>query len=175
MLRHHALASGLREERKWGVPCYTLEGKNVLIVAALKDCAFISFLKGALLSDPQGLLVSPGAHSQAARYLKFTNVQSIISQEASIKSYITEAIEIERSGRKVDFKTEPEALPDELLRAFNEDPAFASAFQALTPGRQRGYLIHFGQPKKPETRINRINKYKEQIMQGLGMHDGYSK
>lgn len=172
-LRHIALNSGLDEEAKWGVPCYTLNGKNVCTVSAFKDYACISFFKGALMKDPQKLFSKHGESSQAARIIKFTDTASIISQQDAIAAYIQEAIGIEKAGKKITFKSDLEAPPEELLKKFEDLPAFRKAFYALTKGRQRGYIIHFSQPKKSETRAARIEKFIPQIMQGIGLHDQY--
>jgi uncharacterized protein YdeI (YjbR/CyaY-like superfamily) len=172
-LRSIVLDCGLEEVLKWGVPCYTFQGKNVLIVSALKDSANISFFKGALLSDELNLLLKPGENSQAARYLKFTDLESIVSNEEAIKAYVFEAIEIEKQGLKVTFQRNPEPIPDELQERLDEDPIFRSAFESLTPGRQRGYVIHFSQPKQSKTRIARIDKWLPKILNGEGMHDQY--
>jgi len=172
-LRQLALASGLSEELKWGVPCYTWQGKNVAIVSAFKEYASLSFFKGALLQDPQALLVQQGPHSQAARLLKFTALDQVLAQEAAIQAFLQEAIALEKAGAQVDFKSAPEPLPAELLAHFEADAALESAFFALTPGRQRGYIIHFSQPKRSETRHARIEKCKTQILQGIGFRDAY--
>ncbi|MFN0278323.1 MAG: YdeI/OmpD-associated family protein [Pyrinomonadaceae bacterium] len=173
-LRSFVLDCGLTEEVKWGVPCYTFEGKNILIVAALKDYCAVSFFKGSLLKDLKGLLVSPGENSQAAKMFRFTDVRKILEMEPVVKAYIHEAVEVEKAGLKVPFKPISEhKIPEELQKKLDEDPAFSSAFNALTPGRQRGYIIHFSQPKQSKTREARIEKYMPQIFNGIGMHDQY--
>lgn len=173
-LRAIVLDCGLTEELKWGVPCYTDNGKNILIVGAFKEYASISFFKGSLLTDREGILVSPGENSQASRLLKFTGVDQITAQESAIRSLVKNAVEVERAGLKVPFKSiEEHDVPAELVDKFNEDPAFEAAFNALTPGRRRGYLIHFSQPKPAGTRTARIEKYSPQIFNGIGMHDKY--
>lgn len=173
LLRALVLDCGLREECKWGAPCYTYQGKNVVMVSALKDYCCISFFKGSLLNDEQNLLVKPGPRSQAARLLKFTTLDDIARIEAEIKSYIFQAIEVEKAGLKVSFEKNPEPIPDELQLKFEEDPIFKAAFEALTPGRQRGYLIHFAQPKQEKTRLSRIEKCTPMILSGIGLHDAY--
>ena len=162
---------GLKEEAKWGAPCYTLEEKNILMLSALKDWVIISFFKGALLEDPAGMLVRPGENSQAARMLKFRNSKDIIDKKEKIKAFIAQAIDIEKQGKKVEFKKELDPLPLELLDKFEEYPELEKAFFSLTPGRQRGYILFFSQPKQSQTRINRIEKYLDKILQGEGMHD----
>ena len=162
---------GLKEEAKWGAPCYTLEEKNILMLSALKDWVIISFFKGALLEDPAGMLVRPGENSQAARMLKFRNSKDIIDKKEKIKAFIAQAIDIEKQGKKVEFKKELDPLPLELLDKFEEYPELEKAFFLLTPGRQRGYILFFSQPKQSQTRINRIEKYLDKILQGEGMHD----
>lgn len=169
-LRQIVLETGLKEEIKWGVPVYTQNGKNILSVAALKDFATIGFFKGVLLTDSHKILQQQG-NLQSDRIIKFTKTTDIQKIEAVLKSYIKEAIAIEESGKKVEFKKNPEPIPDELLQVFEEEPAFKKAFYALTSGRQRGYIIHFSQPKQSQTRIGRIEKYKEQILIGIGLND----
>ncbi len=170
-LRRIILKSGLKEEIKWGNPCYTLEGKNVLMLSSLKSCALIGFFKGALLNDSYGLLVSPGKNSQSDQRLVFTNVETVLDQESIIMEYIQQAIEIEKAGLKVDYKKNPEPIPEELKIVFENDPALKTAFESLTPGRQRGYILHFSQPKQAKTRFSRIEKCIPKIMEGKGFHD----
>lgn len=173
-LRMIVLETGLIEELKWGVPCYTYNKKNVLTVSALKNVATIGFFKGALLEDPHNLLQKPGPNSQPARYIKFTSVDQIIEVEHFLKEYIQNAIEVEKAGLQVKFKKNPEPIPNELQQKLDDDPVFKSAFETLTPGRQRGYIIYFSQPKKPETRIGRIEKSVPNILNGVGLHDKYT-
>lgn len=165
------LDCGLEEDLKWGVPCYTYRGKNVAIIAAFKDYASLSFFKGSLLRDEAHLLHKPGESSQAARLFKFTSVSQIMDLETYIKSYVFEAMELEKLGMKVDFAQQPEAIPSELISMFELKPEFKLAFESLTPGRQRGYLIHFNQAKQSATRTARIEKYIEKIMAGKGIMD----
>ncbi len=173
-LRGIILDCGLTEELKWGVPCYTDNGKNILIVGAFKDYASLSFFKGVLLKDDGGHLVSPGENSQSSRLLKFTSVEQIAAIETAIRDLIRQAVEVERAGIKVPFKPiDQHDVPAELVAKFAEDPAFEAAFNALTPGRRRGYLIHFSQPKQSQTRIARIEKCSPQIFNGIGFHDKY--
>ena len=171
-LRRIVLECGLTEEVKWSVPCYTFQQNNVLIVSAFKEYCSLSFFKGALLKDAEGILEKPGENSQAARLFKFTNVQQILEMEPTIKAYIYEAIEVEKAGLKVDFKQKNELVyPEELQTKLDEDPELKSAFESLTPGRQRGYVLHFSQPKQSKTRISRIEKCIPKILEGKGFHD----
>ncbi len=175
LLRQIILSSGLKEEAKWGVPCYTHKGKNILMLSAFKDFCFISFFKGSLLMDKDKILEKPGENSQSARLLKFTDTGRINEIEAHITAYIFEAIEIEKAGLKVKTKKRPEPVPDELTAFFDESPALKAAFEKLTPGRQRGYIIYFSQPKQSSTRVARIEKHIGNIMKGIGMHDHYKR
>ena len=170
-LRLIILESGLTEEVKWSVPCYTYKGSNVLILSAFKNYCSVSFFKGSLLKDPHTIMVKPGKNSQAARLFKYTSVDEITDTEHILKEYIKEAIEIEKAGKKVKFKKNPEPIPDELQAKFDEDPVLQEAFEALTPGRQRGYIIHFSGAKQSSTRQRRIEKYIPKIMEGKGFHD----
>ena len=173
-LRQIVLETGLTEEIKWGVPVYTHNGKNVVTINALKESANIGFFKGVLLEDKHKILQQQG-NLQSDRIIKFTNIHEIEKVEDVLKSYIFEAIAIEESGKKVEFKKNPEPVPDELLEAFEQDPSLKKAFYDLTPGRQRGYIIHFSKPKQSQTRIGRIEKHKEQIFKGIGLNDKYSR
>ena len=173
LLRAIILQSNLEEELKWGVPCYTFKERNILILSALKDHVVLGFFKGVLLSDKQRLLVSPGANSQAVRQFRFYNVEEIENVKDAITGYIKEAIEIERSGRKVIFKKSPEPLPHELEVTLEKDPILKSAFNALSPGKQRGYILFISQPKQTKTRLSRIEKCSPMILSGIGLHDKY--
>lgn len=170
-LRSIMLDCGLNETSKWGVPVYTFNGKNVLNISAFKEFACIGFFKGSLLQDASGLLQSPGPNSQAARFFKFTKVDQVVEQEEIIRSYVFEAIEVEKLGLEVQFKKELEPIPEELEAKFDDDPTLKSAFESLTPGRQRGYILHFSQPKQSKTRLSRIEKCIPKIMEGKGFHD----
>jgi uncharacterized protein YdeI (YjbR/CyaY-like superfamily) len=170
-LRQIVLECGLTEEVKWGVPCYTIDGKNIAIVSAFKEYASLSFFKGALLADPHKILEQQGESSQSVRLIKFTNIAQIEQQQEALKGYLLEAVKNEKSGAKVIFEKNPEAVPEELTAAFSEDPVFEKAFSSLTPGRQRGYIIYFSQPKQAQTRINRIEKSKERIFNSKGLND----
>ncbi|WP_238857877.1 YdeI/OmpD-associated family protein [Poritiphilus flavus] len=173
LLRGIVQDCGLTEECKWGAPCYTYQGKNILMLSALREYCCISFFKGSLLADAKSLLVKPGPNSQAARLFKFVDVGKVKELETNIKAYIFEAIEIEKAGLKVAFKTNPEPLPEELVMKFEEDPVLKTSFEALTPGRQRGYILHFSQPKQSKTKIARIEKCIPMILSGIGLHDKY--
>lgn len=171
-LRRILLACGLSENMKWHSPCYSHKGKNIAIIGELKASCVLSFFKGALLNDPAGLLQKPGENTRSGRIIPFTNPQDIVNQEALIKSYVYEAIEIEKAGMKVDFSEnrEPE-MPQELLIKFDEIPELKVAFEALTPGRRRGYLLHFSGAKQASTRKARINKHIGKILAGKGLND----
>jgi uncharacterized protein YdeI (YjbR/CyaY-like superfamily) len=171
-LRRIVLDSGLTEELKWGSPCYTFEKSNVVLIGEYKECCVLSFLKGVLLSDIENILSKPGENSQSARVVRFTSVEEIIALENSLKTYLFEAIEIEKAGLKVEFKEKSElVLIPELQDFFEENPAFKTAFEALTPGKQRGYHLHFSESKQSQTRKTRIEKYIPQILNGKGIHD----
>lgn len=162
----------LREEYKWMHPCYTYEGKNIVLIHGFKEYCALLFHKGALLKDPQQILIRQTENVQAARQLRFTNAADIEALRSSISDYIREAIDVEKSGQKVSMrKTEDYPVPEELQRAFNEDIAFKDSFQALTPGRQKAYLFYFSQAKQAKTRESRIEKYYQQILDGKGMDD----
>lgn len=171
-LRAIVLDCGLTEELKWGVPCYTYQKSNVVIVSALKDCSVLSFFKGALLKDPHRLLEKPGANTRAERVIRFVDVREIEKLEPVLKAYIAEAIEAERAGLKVDYQEDAELrYPAEFQKKLEEDPALKAAFEALTPGRQRAYILYFSAPKQSKTRESRIEKYVQQILDGRGLHD----
>lgn len=171
-LRQIVLETGLTEEIKWGVPVYTHKGKNIVNVSALKESANMGFYKGAIMKDSHQILEQQG-NIQSARIIRFTDVARIHELKEVLKAYVLEAIAIEESGKKVETVKNPEPVPEELLQAFDEDPAFKKAFFALTPGRQRGYIIHFSQPKQTTTRMGRIEKNKQRILDGVGFHDRY--
>lgn len=171
LLRKIILDCGLTEESKWGVPCYTFQKSNVLILAAFNYYCSISFFKGALLSDDHKILTKPGENTQAARLLKFTNVQEIAKLKAIIKAYIFEAIEVEKEGLEVVLKKNLAPIPVELQTQFDNDPTFRAAFEGLTPGRQRGYILYFSAPKQSKTREARIAKCTPKILNGKGLND----
>lgn len=161
----------LTEDFKWSSPCYTYDGSNVATLWGMKEYATLSFFKGALLSDPEGLLQAPGANSQSVRFIPFTDLASIRQMEPTLRAYINEAIENERSGKKVEFSKEEPEYPDELTERLANDAELNAAFQALTPGRRRGYVLHFSQAKQSSTRAGRIEKAIPRILEGKGMHD----
>ena len=171
-LRMIVLDCMLTEEFKWKQPCYTFNNSNVLIIGGFKDYCLISFLKGSLLKDDNGLLIKPGEHSQSGRYMKFTNTHEIETIESILKAYIFEAIEVEKTGVKVNFKPVSDySIPEELTTIFTENSAFKLAFEALTPGRQKAYILYFSAPKQSKTRVSRIEKYMNQIFEGKGLTD----
>jgi uncharacterized protein YdeI (YjbR/CyaY-like superfamily) len=157
----------LREERKWGKPCYTLDGRNVVIIQGFKDYCALGFFQGALLKDPKKLLVRLG-QVQAGRVMKFTSAKEIATKAATIKAYLREAVAAEKAGLKVETKPPKLAVPAELKAKFRKDPPFRRAFEALTPGRQRGYLYHFAGAKQSATRTARIEKAMPAIFAGRG-------
>ncbi len=170
-LRQLLLETELQEERKWGMPTYTLNGKNVVILGVFKESCVLSFLKGGLLEDPYQILERPGPNSQEGRFIRFTLLSRAQEIEDKIKEYILQAIEVERSGKKASAKPAIPVLPEELLQKFEEHPGLEAAFFALTPGRQRGYVIHFSEAKQSATRLNRIEKYLPKIFAGKGVMD----
>ncbi len=170
-MREVLLSSSLTEEMKWGAPCYTSEGKNVVMLSALKDKCVLSFFKGALLSDTHGLLRAPGANSQAARQFEFTTAAQVRQHRALVAQYIEEAIEAERAGLKVAFKKAPEPMPEELQQVLDSDAALQAAFAALTPGRQRSYILHVSGAKQAKTRANRAEKCIPKIFAGKGFNE----
>jgi uncharacterized protein YdeI (YjbR/CyaY-like superfamily) len=170
-LRSIVLDCGLKEESKWGVPCYTFQNKNVLIVSAFNQYCAISFFSGALLQDENKLLSKPGENTQAARLIRFTDFKEIIEIQAVIKSYIYEAIEIEKAGLKFEYKKNFEPIPEEFKKKLDENLELKSAFEKLSPGRQRGYILHFSQPKQAKTRVARIENCVVQILSGKGLND----
>ena len=171
ILRSIILESGLTEEIKWGFPCYTLNGKNILMIAAFKDNCAISFFKGALLKE-NPILEKSGENSNTFRLIRFQGMEKINQEKETIQQIIHEAIEIEKSGKKLP-KTDYSSIeiPEELENALEEDHIFKAAFKSLTPGRQRGYILFFSQPKQSQTRTNRIEKCKNAILEGNGMND----
>ena len=171
-LRSIVLSCGLSEEVKWYQPCYSFNGTNLIILGSFKEFCTMSFFKGVLLKDEQKILEFAGENTQSSKIVKFTNVQEINKLEATLKDYINEMIALEKSGAKVTFKKiEEQKLPEELEEIFNQDKDFENAFKALTPGRQRAYLLHFSSAKQSATRIARIEKVKPQILAGKGLND----
>jgi uncharacterized protein YdeI (YjbR/CyaY-like superfamily) len=171
-LRTIFLGCGLTEEFKWNKPCYTFEKSNVVVVLPLKEYCALLFCKGALLKDPHGILVKAGENTQAARQIRFTHLQEIVGKEAILKAYIHNAIEVEKAGLEVVYKkTSDFIVPEEFQKKLDELPALKTAFAALTPGRQRGYLLHFSAPKQSKTRESRIEKCLRPILKGKGLMD----
>ncbi len=172
LLRKICLDCGLTEDFKWMHPCYTLKGKNVVLIHEFKEYCALLFHKGALLKDTENILVQQTENVQAARQIRFTNIDEIITLESTIKAYIFEAIEVEKAGLEVKMKKVSEFdIPQELQQKFKEAPALKTAFKALTPGRQRGYLLYFSQAKQSKTRVSRIEKYIPKIFDGKGVND----
>ena len=168
-LRRISLDCGLTEELKWGKPCYTFQKSNIVIIQGFKEFCALLFCKGALLTNPKGILKKFGW--QAARRIPFTNVREIVEMEPILNAYIHEAIETERAGLKVNFKKDPEPIPEELQKKLDEIPALKTAFEALTPGRQRGYVLYFSAAKQSKTRESRVEKWLPQILKGKGLND----
>ena len=171
-LRLIILDCGLTEELKWGVPCYTFEKRNIVLIHGFKEYCAILFFKGALLKDANGILIQQTKNVQAARQIRFTSVRQIVKLKPTVKAYVNEAIEVEKSGQKVNFKKTSEfKIPEEFQEKLNETPALKKAFAALTPGRQRAYIFYFSQPKQSKTRQSRVEKYRRQILNGKGLND----
>lgn len=170
-MRTIILNCALTEELKWGKPCYMFRNSNVVIIQGFKDYCALMFCKGALLKDPRGLLKKPGENTQAGRQIRFTNTREIVEMKPLLKAYIREAIEAEKSGLKVNFKTTPEPIPEEFQNKLDEMPALKTAFYALTPGRQRAFILYFSAPKQSKTREARIGKCTRQILNGKGLND----
>lgn len=171
-LRMIILECGLTEELKWGKPCYTFQNSNVVILQEFKEYCAMMFFKGALLKDPQGILVKPGENSHAARQIRFTHVKQLQELELTIKKYIQEAVEVEKAGLQVEEKKVSEyTMPKELLDKFEEIPKLKEAFESLTPGRQKAYILYFSKAKQSKTRQSRIEKYIPHILNGKGLND----
>jgi len=171
-LRRIVLDCDLTEEFKWMHPCYTFHGSNIVLIHGFKEYCALLFHKGALLNDPEGVLVRQTENVQAARQIRFTNVQEIVEMEAILKAYIHEAIEVEKAGLEVDFKkTKEYDVPEEFQKKLDENPDLKAAFEALTPGRQRGYLLHFSGAKQSKTRASRVEKCLPKILDGKGLND----
>ncbi len=166
------LDCGLVETFKWSSPCYTAgTGGNVALVWGFKESATLGFFKGVLLADPQCLLAAPGENSRSSRVMRFTSTAQITEREAAIRDLVIQAIALEEAGARVDLPKDDLAYPDELVGALGQDPELRAAFVALTPGRRRGYLLHFSQPKQSGTRRSRIDRNRDRILAGKGMHD----
>jgi uncharacterized protein YdeI (YjbR/CyaY-like superfamily) len=171
-LRKIVLDCGLTEDLKWGVPCYSFEKTNVVLMHGFKEYCALLFFKGALLKDESGILVQQTENVQSARQIRFTSVAEIAAMDNILKDYLHAAIEMEKAGLKVDFKKTTEfAIPEEFQSKLDESPELKTAFEALTPGRQRGYLLHFSSAKQSKTRIARIEKAMPQILAGKGLDD----
>jgi uncharacterized protein YdeI (YjbR/CyaY-like superfamily) len=170
-LRMIILGCGLAEELKWGKPCYTFRESNVVIIQGFKEYCALMFCKGALLKDPKGILKKIGEHTQGARQARFTSAREIAGLEPVLKAYIREAIEAEKAGLKVEYKKNPEPIPREFQDRLDEMPALRTAFGALTPGRQRGYILYFSGAKQSKTRDARVAKCMRQILNGKGLLD----
>lgn len=174
LLRRIVLDCGLTEERKWGIPCYTYRKANIAIVAAFKDHCVLSFFKGSLLQDTEGILEKPGEDSESGRVIRFTRVLDIVTWEPVLKAYLYEAIEVEKAGLKVQYRKPSELdMPEELRKKLEQIPELKAAFEALTPGRQKGYIFHITQPKQSKTRESRVEKSIPLIMSGKGLNDDY--
>jgi len=171
-LRRIILDCGLTEELKWGKPCYALGGSNIVLIHGFKEYCAILFVKGALLKDAKGILIQQTENVQAARQIRFTQVGEIVKMERILKAYIKEAVEVEKAGLEVTYKKTSEFdMPEEFQKRLREMPALKTAFEALTPGRQRGYLLYFSGAKQSQTRESRIEKCVDQILDGKGLND----
>ncbi len=171
-LRMIILDYQLNEELKWGVPCYTFQNSNIVLIHGFKEYCALLFFKGALLKDTHGILIRQTENVQASRQVRFTSILEIVELEPVLKAYVHEAIEIEKAGLKVELKKTSEyAIPEEFQKKLNEIPALKSAFDALTPGRQRAYIFYFSQPKQSKTRESRVEKCRPQILNGKGLND----
>ncbi|MDB5271813.1 MAG: hypothetical protein JWO58_180 [Chitinophagaceae bacterium] len=171
-LRTIVLDCGLNEELKWGVPCYTLEKSNIVLIHVFKEYCALLFFKGVLLKDPKNILIQQTENVQTARQIRFTGVKDIVKMKATLKAYIKEAIEIEKAGLKVALKKPTEfKMAEEFQKKLNENSALKKAFYALTPGRQRAYLLHFSAPKQSKTREARVDKSMKQILKGKGLNE----
>ena len=171
-LRTIILDCQLDEELKWGVPCYTLQGRNVVLMHVFKEYCALLFIKGALLQDKNDILIQQTKNVQAGRQIRFRNVREIREMEPIIKSYIDEAIEVEKAGLKVELKqTDQYTIPEEFQTKLDEIPALKEAFESLTPGRQRAYLLYFSAPKRSKTRESRVEKCMDMILDGMGLND----
>lgn len=171
-LRAVILDCGLTEDLKWGQPCYTFEKKNIVLIHGFKDYCALLLFKGALLKDPKGILIRQTENVQSARQIRFTNVREIVKMKRLLKAYIYEAVEVEEAGLKVPLKKTTEfTMPEEFQKKLEKNGVLKKAFYALTPGRQRGYLLHFSSAKQSKTRESRIEKYIPRILDGKGLDD----
>jgi uncharacterized protein YdeI (YjbR/CyaY-like superfamily) len=172
ILRTIILGCGLTEDFKWSKPCYSYQKSNVVIIQGFKKYLALMFFKGSLLKDKYGILVKPGENAQTIRQIRFANIEEIVEMEANLKAYIYEAIEVQKTGLKVDFKAKKELIfPEEFQKKIDENPLLKTAFDTLTPGRQRAYNIYFSQPKQSKTRKARIEKCIPKIFEGKGLDD----
>jgi uncharacterized protein YdeI (YjbR/CyaY-like superfamily) len=171
-LRQLCLASGLNEELKWGQACYDHDGRKVVLIHGFKNYCALLFMKGVLMKDPKGMLIQQTNNVQAARQIRFTSLEDINKQKTAVKAYIKEAIAVEKSGVKVQMKSVAQFdVPEEFKRRLDDDPKLAKAFHSLTPGRQKGYLLHFAGAKHSATRVARVEKHAPRILNGLGLDD----
>ncbi|MEO6962465.1 MAG: YdeI family protein [Puia sp.] len=171
-LRKIVLDCGLTEELKWGVPCYAFENANIVLIHVFKEYCALLFFKGVLLNDPNGILIQQTRHVQAARQIRFTHVREIVKMAATLKAHIYEAIKVEKAGLKVKFKKTAEfTIPEEFQNKLDKMPGLKTAFNALTPGRQRAYIFYFSAPKQSKTRASRVEKYIKSILNGKGLDD----
>jgi len=171
-LRMIILQCGLTEELKWGCPCYTFEDKNIILIHGFKEYCAVLFFKGALLGDPEGILIQQTENVQSARQVRFKSVQEIVKMERTLKVYIYEAMEVEKAGLQVKLKkTKDYKIPEEFQSKLDKMPRLKASFDSLTPGRQRAYIFHFSQPKQSKTRVARVEKYIPQILKGKGLDD----
>ena len=172
LLRTYVLDCLLIEEEKWKVPCYTYNEKNIVLIHGFKDYFALLFMKGSLLLDSENILIQQTENVQSGRQIRFTTIAQLVAMEATIKAYIFEAIEVEKAGLKIEYKKKEDyTIPEELIEKFKQNTEFQTAFEALTSGRQKGYLLHFSGSNNAKTRSNRIEKYMDKILQGKGMTD----
>jgi len=174
-MRDLALQCGLNEEVKWSVPCYTVMGKNVVMIHAFMEYCSFMFMKGALLTDPENRLLQPTENGTSGRQLRYTSLEVFMKERTMAKAFILEAIDLEKAGKKVEKGIQTEIIVEELMEAFGQDSLLKTAFYQLTPGRQRAYLLHFAQPKQAKTRTARIEQCAPLILRGEGLHDAYRK
>ena len=171
-LRMIILDCQLTEELKWGKPCYTFQGSNIVLIQGFKEYCALLFFKGALLKDPHGILIQQTENVQAGRQIRFTNVREIVTMETILQAYIDDAIEVEKAGLEINFKKNTGlTIPEEFQNKFEAIPALKTAFEALTPGRQRAYILYFSEPKQSKTRESRVEKCMQQILNGKGLND----
>lgn len=170
-LRTILLDCGLTGELKWGKPCYSFQGSNIAIIQPFKESCALMFFKGVLLKDPEGILEKPGKNSRIARRTSFTGIQEIVEMKSILKAYIEEAIEAEKAGLEVEVEEKKEPIPEEFQQKLDENPDLKAAFNDLTPGRQRGYILYFSDVKQSKTRMRRVEKYIDKIMDGKGLRE----